>query len=181
MAAVNDWWSSDLAERYWLVNEKWGGTDDEAVIIAARYKRNGRPSNFSSLCEFVNVGDVVVHYSTVEQAILWCSEVTSECWTGWLDKEYAPFPTDDDVVPAVGFDFRVTQHLRRPISLRRLRGVEDELLALRNTLLNSHGRSIYFPWLFYGQQQRLRPAQMYLTKLPAAAATILERLGGFTI
>lgn len=184
MADVNDWWSGDPAERFWLVNEKWPGADDEGEIIAPRHHNNGKLSTYDRLCQSTSVNDIVLHYWnhwTKKQAIMWWSRITSAPWQGELDKAYTNLDTPDLCVPALGVNYRIIHRLDEPITLEQLRDVGTELRSLRDDLQERYGNPIYFPWQFTRTNSRLQPRQTYLSKLPAAAVSILEGLGGFEI
>lgn len=178
--AVNDWWSDDPAERFWLVNERWGEVTDEGVIIAPKSDKRGNPSTYSRLCRLTNVGDILFHYWTEESAIVWWSEITSKWWSDKLHTQYVGYPTRNLYVPAIGFDYRRVQELNDPISLGQLRRVEFEIRVLNSDMIARYGTSIYFPWSV-SDKRPLRSAQRYLSKLPASAVSILERLGNFEI
>lgn len=179
---VNAWWSGDPAERFWMVNERLGDheEDEEWYIISQQYDKDGKESTFTRLCDTMKEGDILFHYWPHKRAIMYWSHITSTSYDAELDPKYTTIDTDDETVPAVAIDYRRMPDLKRPINLDQLRGAESELMNLRDTLVARHG-TIYFPWYFYGVQNRLRPAQDYLSKLPAAAFSILERLGNFEV
>lgn len=183
---VNDWWSDDPAERFWLVNERDDEQDDyeegdEGWIVHTEQNADGSPSIFASLIELVNVGDILFHYWPQRKAIVGWSEIVSDARPASLPRDDTDHDGDDPWIDAVTIDCCWMQWFRAPISLASLRGVESDIRALRDALVSKYGDSIYFPWQFYGKQQRLRPAQMYLTKLPADAVSILRQLGELTV
>lgn len=183
---LNDWWSSDATERFWLVNERDAEQQEWAVgeagwIIDAELEADGSPTVFGALAERINVGDILLHYWSQKRAIVGWSEFTSEARPAALPSDEGPNDDNDGWIDAVTADFRWCRSLRKPVTLKGLRSADSEIRSLRDDLVSVHGEPIYFPWSFTGKQQQLKPAQEYLTKLPAAVVTILEQLGGFTI
>lgn len=175
---VNAWWSADPRQRFWL--EVTDRPDIGIDLHCPQRDAAGNRNPGYSLIWWVEIGDIVCHYSLNERAIVawsraagrvtvaptvWLSHrgatrrrlQTARAQPGWwLDLE-GPFPLDE------------------PVTLAQLREHSDDVRAVAEQLRADHAGSLYFPFYFWGGTE-LRPMQPYLNKLPAELVDIFPHL-----
>jgi hypothetical protein len=173
------WWHDDPTENLFMeitTREDIGG-NLQAPVAA----RGGRTTPGYALVETVKPGDLVVHYSSTEEAIVGISRAVGEpepapiFWAArgtyarkagarprWLSGIRVPL---DDYVP---LEFAVT--------LTALRERAADIMAVRDELSQRYPKaSLYFPWTPYSGES-MRTFQGYLVKLPRAVIEFIPEL-----
>lgn len=159
------WWDGDPAENIYM--EVTRRTDIGGDLEAPLSARGGSATASYVLVPTVRPGDLIVHYDSSAEAIVGVSvaisapEPTQTYWVargrsareagaqpGWLPGIRVPLDNFTPVRPAV--------------QLAELRGLEAQLMAVRDDLQRAHGGAgLYFPWIPY----RGRPMRTF-PKLP---------------
>ncbi|HJQ93705.1 MAG TPA: hypothetical protein VJ874_05415 [Candidatus Thermoplasmatota archaeon] len=158
------WWNDRPNERYWL--EITNRSDIGADLNAPQTDKGGkRPHHAYALITHVAAGDVVFHYDTKVEQIVGVSRVggapyASEVRWGSLADGTPPFPRAGWRVPLEYYS-----PINVPLDLARLREDKPVLKAIHGALRGGKRRSIHFPFEISAKRP-LRPAQMYLAKLP---------------
>ena len=165
------WWDDETGERYWMEVSDRGADLGVDLNAPTTNEVGGRFWSYDLLDE-VGEGDVILHYDRSEHAILaWSLAVGAP----WLDEvvwaargTYArgrniqPHPRPGRRVSLAGPTL-----LQTPVTLARIRGEQDRLVAIR-------GERPYFP--FELGSRPARPMQGYLFKLPAAFLDVFPEL-----
>ncbi len=174
----NRWWDSDASERYWL--EVTDRSDLGHDLHAPQRRSNGTEHYGYSLIREIRNGDIVFHYHKGQAAIVAASRAAGGAWEDkvvWA--AHGTVARNAGVQPFVrpgwllGLD--AFQTLNTPVTLDDLRLHRDEIQAVRVRLEGTHHDSVYSP--FESSEKRdLRPAQAYITKLPAAVVRLFPAL-----
>jgi hypothetical protein len=135
----------------------------------------GRNHSGYALVKEVKVGDVVFHYHVEKSAIVNWSRVVGTF--GQANVMWPPTPGGGRrVYEGQGYWHSLDgpYELSDPVTLEDLRASEDLIRQLRDTLVEAHGRPIYFPFaLSVGTAPR---ATQYLTKFPVGLTEIFPQL-----
>jgi hypothetical protein len=178
------WWASDTRERYWM--EITNRTDLGADLKAPQRNENGDPYWSYSLINAVRPGDVVLHYSTPERAIVGYStavgpvEERDIIWgargSSARSSAIAPHSRAGWLLP-----LRDYHSLPSPVALGGLTSQRTDIQGVRDWLAAKYGGdNLYFPFVPY-RKHELRALQGYLAKFPrhllTVAPTLAEALG----
>ena len=166
---VNDWWSGDPRQRFWL--ETTDRPDIGVDLHCPQRDAAGNRSPGFSLIWWVDVGDIVLHYSLNEHAITACSRAVghvTEAPTEWLShrgetRRRLQIPRPQ---PGWWLDLDGPFPLEQSIPLAQLRERAEDIRSVLDGLKSDHAGSLYFPFYFWGGSE-LRPMQPYLSKWPA--------------
>lgn len=176
---VHRWWEGRPDEIFWL--EITDRDDLGRDLNAPQLGEEGRPHWSYEFVTLVEQGDVVVHYkSRPEMAIVGWSRVVGspyedEVFWGAHGQASGRGPVAPYRRPGwrVGLDGPYL--LPSPVTLAQLRGLEAELLGVRDELRAEVGDPTYFPFSF-STNRELRTAQSYLTKAPRALLAVVPPL-----
>jgi hypothetical protein len=164
--ALNSWWISDPAQRYWMeVTHR----DDLGTDLQAPRLPEGQWSY--DLVSQVQPGDRVLHWkSGAKAALVGWSDVIGAPTTvpdyTWQPRGTSgrslpgPRTTSGWVLPLAGIKPFAT-----PPTLVSLLPRLDELMALKDQLEGKHGEPIYYPFYRYAGNQ-IRTQQAYLVSFP---------------
>jgi hypothetical protein len=177
--AINEWWSGQPEECYWveITNRETLGEN----LFIPKLDRNDNETPSYTLVSYVRPGDVVFHWWTqggIRPGIVGCSLVAASALTDSIDwqphgKNVKGFSGSTNR-PAWLAPLEEYQDLPNPVSLERARELEPDLLTIRDSLKAQFGAT-YFPFAF-SKKQPLRTAQGYLQKLPAAVVNLVPEL-----
>jgi len=178
---INDWWSGDPAERFWMETTK--RTDLGVDLNAPRLNGAGKAQWDYTLVSETRPGDVVLHWHTAlvgRPALVGWSIITGPLS---VDPDYSWMPQGTRGrargVPTVGQGWRMPcggfNHLDHPIDGRKLAEREARLRAVQEILKARIRGALYFPFTFY-RPGEIRAFQSYLTKFPAALLDVLPEL-----
>lgn len=179
--AINDWWSGDPAERFWMETTK--RTDLGVDLNAPRLNGAGKAQWDYTLVSETQPGDVVFHWHT--------SLVGRPALVGWsiitgplaVDPDYSWMPQGTRGrargVPTVGQGWRMPcggfHRLDHPIDGQILAAREAPLRTVQAALKARTNGAVYFPFSFY-RPGEIRAFQSYLTKFPATLLDVLPEL-----
>ncbi len=164
--ALNTWWTSDPAQRYWMEithREDLGANLHAPKLDAGEWSYD--------LVSQVQPGDRVLHWkSGAARGLLGWSEVTGPATTvpqyswqprGTVGRALAgPRESEGWVAPLVG-----PTAFSTPPTLETLRPLLDQLTDLNAALEARHGKPTYFPFYRYGGTG-IRTQQAYFVKFP---------------
>jgi hypothetical protein len=175
---VNAWWARDPRQRFWL--EVTDRPDIGVDLHCPQRDAAGNRNPGYSLIWWVDMGDVVLHYSLNERAIVAWSRAAggvTEAPTVWLSHRGATrrrlqVPRAQ---PGWWLDLDGPFPLDQPLTLAQLRERSDSVRAVVEQLRANHSGSLYFPFYFWGGIE-LRPMQPYLNKFPAELVDVLPQL-----
>jgi hypothetical protein len=178
---INDWWSGDPAERFWMETTK--RADLGVDLNAPRLNGAGKAQWDYTLVSETRPGDVVFHWHTAlvgRPALVGWSIVTGPLS---VDPDYSWMPQGTRGrargVPTVGQGWRMPcggfNHLDHPIDGRTLAEREGRLRAVQDELKAKTRGALYFPFSFY-RPGEIRAFQSYLTKFPVALLDVLPEL-----
>ncbi|WP_138733089.1 protein NO VEIN domain-containing protein [Modestobacter excelsi] len=164
--ALNTWWTSDPAQRYWM--EITHREDLGANLHAP--KLNAGVWSYDLVSQ-VQPGDRILHWkSGPTRAMLGWSQVTGPATTvpqyTWQPRgtvgrsQRGPRTSEGWVAPLGGLTM-----FSRPPTLEALLPLLDNLLELSAALAARHGEPTYFPFYRYGGT-RVRTQQAYFVKFP---------------
>jgi hypothetical protein len=175
---VNAWWSGDPRQRFWL--EITDRPDIGVDLHCPQRDAAGNRNTGYSLIWWVEIGDVVFHYSLNERAIVAWSRAAggvTEAPTVWLSHRAATRRRLQvaRAQPGWWLDVDGPFPLERPLSLAQLRERADDVRAVAEQLRADYPGSLYFPFFFWGGSE-LRPMQPYLNKLPAELVDAFPQL-----
>lgn len=169
MPLSNPWWEQDPSQRFWL--EITNRVDLGANLLSPKAGTNGKPTPGYEAMAHVRAGDIVLHYwqqPGQEPAIVAWSEVVSEA----VDSTITWVPHGKNAhkakpVKRVAWEVALggMTDLSSPVTLETVRGAESQLRDIQDSLESKYGKSVYFPFSFYGGKP-LRAAQAYLIKFP---------------
>ena len=175
---INDWWTGDDRERFWL--EITNRTDLGTNLWAPQVDDSGREYWSYSLVKHVRPGDFVLHWSKqAGPAIVAYSHVTGSSQTsqiiwqsrGTYGRQRAPSGEEPGwLAPLSG-----VQMLRSPVTQGRLREFEDRIRQVRDHMARSIKGPLYFPYAL-SDRRPIRAAQGYLTKFPYDLLSIIPEL-----
>ena len=173
------WWDDDPMENLFMeitTRDNIGG--DLLAPVAAR---GGRSTPGYALVETVRTGDLVIHYSSTDEAIVGISKAVSE-------PEPAPifWAARGTYARKAGARPRWLSGIRVPlddyealdsvVTLAVLRERAADIMAVRDELSQRYPKaSLYFPWTPYSGES-MRTFQGYLVKLPRAVVKYIPEL-----
>jgi len=178
MPLSNPWWESSASERYWIEITSRENLGED--LLSPKTGVGGRPTPGYESMTHVKVGDIVFHYwqqQGQEPAIVSFSQVIGAAFDSTITwrphgknaSRLQPRKSVAWQVPLGGMT-----DLARPVSLSDLRAKSDRLKSLFDSLRQTHGDPVYFPFAWY--QDKLRAQQLYLTKFPADLVEIFPDL-----
>jgi Domain of unknown function (DUF3883) len=172
------WWEGDESERIYI--EITGRSDVGNDVIAPVAARDGYPTSGYALVGLVRRGDIVDHYSSAAEAIVGVSRAVGgpePAQVFWAARgSYARRAhTKPRMLPGVQVPIDSFITLEPVLGLAEIREAGSLLMDLRQTMQETYGGAIYFPWVPYGDGP-IRAAQTYLAKLPRAAVNLFPRL-----
>jgi hypothetical protein len=181
VVAINDWWSADPAERFWM--ETTGRNDLGAELHAPQLNGAGRREWGYALVAETRPGDVVFHWHKSlagRPALVGWSTITGPLS---VDQNYSWMPKGTRGrargVPTVGRGWRMPctdfTALQRPIDGAALAAQEDALKVVADQVKDRAYGATYFPFAFY-RPGEIRSSQSYLTKFPAALLGVFPEL-----
>lgn len=179
---INDWWSGDSGERYWL--EITDREDLGVDLHAPQLDGGGRVNWTYDLVRSVEPGDVVLHWHKNligRPAIVGYSEAvgpvgeSSIVWQARGTYGRARGPASQ-AVPSRYMPLRNYTALAEPVDQDVLRSVEPDLRDAFDRLTGEHNGSLYFPFAF-SDKRPVRATQGYLVKFPAQLLTLIPGLG----
>jgi len=129
------------------------GSDLKAPLQNAK----GKPGVFHHLITQPEEGDIVLHWSQTDHAIVGSSVVVGEPWED--DISWA-----DQVQPGIFRGLQGFSELLSPISLETIRSHRESVLEIRNSLKQTFGDPIYFP--FVDHTKKLRAFEGYFVTFP---------------
>lgn len=177
--AINEWWTSDANERYWLevTDRESPGSD----LIAPQLAGGGRETPSYTLVNHVRPGDVVLHWwkpPGAEAAIIGSSTASGYPFESTLEWQARGTYGRERGVTSVGdaWEAPITgfEEIDPPVTLERLREREAEMRALRDALNDAHGTT-YFPFAF-SDKRAMRTGQGYLFKFPVGILALFPEL-----
>ncbi len=180
--AINDWWSGDPTERYWLeITDREGlGVD----LHAPQVDGSGRANWTYDLVRYVEPGDVVLHWHkdlVGRPAIVGYSEAVGPVgaseivWQARGTRGRARGPAVAPV-PSWVMPLRDYTPLAEPVDQDVLRRVEPDVRDSFARLAELYGGSLYFPFAF-SDRRPIRTAQGYLVKFPVELLGVIPGLG----
>jgi hypothetical protein len=163
-----EWWESDPTERYWC--EITDRDDIGANLWAPKLNESGKPYWSYSLVRQVPPGDIVFHYSTVENAIVGASVAGGP--VGDRPIYWAPHGTvgrskeerPDEAKPGWSLPLYGFTQTKPPLTLKQLDAETGWIRELKQQI-EKRGKARLPVQLYPGG---LRANQAYLTKLPKA-------------
>ena len=166
------YWDNDQAENMFMEVTKRNNIGDE---ILAPFATNGS-STASNLAQTMKEGDIVIHYNSVDRAIVRISRVSGNPrptvfdWTS--PNAGAKSGSNDGIgVPLC----RAHVEVAPPITLDEIRRKQKSIFAIKRQLEKQFGeKHLYFPWIDY--RVTLRTALPYLNKVPRAAVALFPNL-----
>jgi hypothetical protein len=175
---VNAWWAGDPRQRFWL--EITDRPDIGVDLHCPQRDAAGNRNSGYSLIWWVEIGDVVFHYSLNERAIVAWSRAAggvTEAPTVWLSHRGATRRRLQvaRAQPGWWLDLDGAFPLEQPLTLAQLRERADDVRAVAEQLRADHAGSLYFPFFFWGGSE-LRPMQPSLNKLPAELVDVFPQL-----
>lgn len=179
--AINTWWESDADEIFWMeIRQEPLGLGE--YLRAPKVAAGGNPSWSYELVSHVQPGDRVFHWhrtSTGEPGILGWSEATGLLDTIEWSWQARGARGRERGRPTTGpsWDMPLTGYteLDQPITRSFLNARRAAVLGVIEEVTRAHGTPIYPPFQNYGDRE-LRAQQGYLTKFPAALASMLFKL-----
>jgi len=180
--AINEWWSGNDEQRYWLEI-----TDRETLgtnLFAPQADRSGQQTWSYTLVSLVRPGDVVLHYwkqAGQQKAIVGFSqaignpEETSISWQPHGTYGRAADSGRQRSRPAWQVPLDKYRDLASPVTLDYLRELEPRLSAVSEELADTIDGPLYLPFAF-SDKRPLRTAQAYLAKLPVEIITAIPEL-----
>lgn len=178
---INNWWSSDPDEVYWMeIRKEPVGLGE--YLRAPKVAGDGNPSWSYELTTYVQPGDRVFHWHKTpsgEPGILGWSEALGPLETITWSWQARGTRGRERGVPTVGptWDMALTRYaeLAHPITRSALNARRAEVLELLEGIARAYGKPIYAPFQNYGGRE-LRAQQGYLTKFPVALVALLFEL-----
>jgi hypothetical protein len=174
--ALNTWWTSDPAQRYWMeiTHREDLGTNLQAPKLDAGVWSY-------DLVSQVQPGDRVLHWkSGAIRALVGWSEVTGSATTvpqyTWQPRgsygraQPGPRTSEGWVAPLGG----LTIFQKQP-DLASLLPLLDQLTSLNASLAKKHGEPTYFPFYRYGGSQ-VRTQQAYFVKFPVELFELIPEI-----
>lgn len=179
---INSWWETDPAERYWL--EITDRPDIGLDLHAPQRDAAGDRSPGYSLMWWVKPDDIVFHYDLSQRAIVAFSRAAgsvTEAPVVWRSHRAATRKriASARAQPGWWLDLEGPHAMASPLTLADLRARGLLIHSALDRLENQYPGSLYFPFFFYGGTE-LRPAQPYLSKLPAELVEGLPELADAT-
>lgn len=181
-AGPNRWWELLEGERYWL--ETTDRDDIGTDLKAPRLDESGRENWRYSLVKELRPGDVVLHYSKSESAIIGHSRVVAEAHEANLvwgargtfarTKGVEPYERPGWRVPIASF-----VRLSSVISISEIGERKDALRALLSDLSSRVKGALYFPFEL-SDSRAVRPLQGYMFKVPASFVRLFPALATIT-
>lgn len=171
---INAWWVGKDRERFWMeiTNRVHLGAD----LWAPRVDKSGGEHRSYSLAKYVRPGDLVLHWRTQpESAIVAYSYVTGSRTDSQNHESYGRRRPPSGEEPRWLVSLSGPQMLRTPVTLQRLRELEEQVQKVCDNLKDRIKGSLYFPYVFSVRRQ-LRTAQEYLTKFPYDLVSIIPEL-----
>lgn len=179
---INTWWQDDPRQRFWL--EITDRPDIGIDLHCPQRDSSGKRSPGFSLIWWVNVGDIVFHYSLNQAAITSWSRAAghvTEAPTVWLPHRSATRRRLKTARPQPGWwlDLDGPFPLDQPLTIVQLTERDNDIREVLKQLELRHGGSLYFPFFWWGGWQ-LRPMQPYLNKLPTELVDCFRQLAAPT-
>ena len=163
---INEWWSGDDSERYWLeIAQRSSGLGEELDIPTRN--RAGHSSPGYELIKFVRAGDVVFHWHRGRGIVGWSIA------TGTV--EDVETRDSEPMLGEPGWRMSLTDYtpLDPVVTYQDTQGLETQIRDIHSDLKETHTGSLYFPFSF-SDKQGMRPAESYLAKFPRALAELLQ-------
>lgn len=134
-----------------------------------------------ALVKAVKPGDIVVHYYSKEEQIVGVSLATDELEPAtifWVARGTSARLAGEEArwLPGIRVPLGHYTALKEPISLTEVRKHQEPLLSIRGEIVQRGQGPVHFPWIPYGEEGPIRPAQTYVAKLPQAAVDLLPDL-----
>lgn len=175
---MNRWWADDSNEIFWL--EITDRPDIGVDLKAPQRKSDGGEFWGYSLIREINDGDVIFHYSKPAGAVVGrsrASEPLTERPIVWGAHGTAARRAGTIPYERSGWHLPVSEYapLDRAITLDDLRVQEEAFRAVRDSLRESYGPTLYFPFEL-SPNRPPRPVQGYLAKWPAGLVPLLDPL-----
>ncbi|OZD69947.1 hypothetical protein CH272_02660 [Rhodococcus sp. 05-340-1] len=171
--AINEWWASIPAERYWM--ETIRRSDFGDGIRAPFKNKNGAAAPYWELVDHVQDGDVVLHWTTERDG-------HPPQFAGWSRIDGVPYDVDNlvynDNSPTSGREalLRDYTQFRTTVTIDDLNSRLSGIRAVETAVQANVDGLIYFPFAFF-DNGTLRPKQGgYLTKFPSALFDVLPEL-----
>ncbi|MBY6678343.1 DUF3883 domain-containing protein [Rhodococcus sp. BP-332] len=171
--AINEWWTSRPAERYWMETIRRHDFGDG--IRAPFRNKNGAAAPYWELVNHVQDGDVVLHWTTERDG-------HPSQFAGWSKVDGVPYDVENlvynDNSATTGREalLRDYTQFNTTVTIDDLNSRLSSVQAVDTALQASVAGLVYFPFAFF-ENGTLRPKQGgYLTKFPAALFDALPEL-----
>src|SRR5207248_1186259 len=149
---VNAWWEGAARQRFWL--EITDRPDIGVDLHCPQRDAAGNRNTGYSLIWWVDIGDIVFHYSLNTRAIVGWSRAAggvNEAPTVWLSHrgETRRRLQVARAQPGWWLDLEGPFPLEQPVTLAQLRDHANAVRAVLDQLKAAHPGSLYFPFFFW--------------------------------
>ena len=168
--AINEWWGEHPEERYWMIAPSRGIVGD--ALSAPKASDDRRFEWSHELVGFTEPGDTL---------FVWDRTLDTPGIGAW-GRVLGPMGESvqsrrGTAMPHWRMPVSDALRLAAPISLRSLRRIGSEIVAVRDQIEAATEGPVYFP--FIGSADNLAPAPAYLTKMPRDLVALLSSRFGF--
>lgn len=175
---INEWWSGDDAERYWVeITDRFDLGED---LWTPTRDSSGKSTWGYELINFIQPGDVVFHWhkeiAGVPALVGWsiATGVIEDTQIEWqAHGTYGRAAARPPARPAWRMGLEDYTPLDPVITYADVIGIEGEIRDIWSDLKQAHTGALYFPFSF-SDRRPLRATQTYLAKFPRALAEFLQ-------